>query len=153
MSEVKWNCSPEQVPTRQLICKDIIDDEKLLEVAMSIAKRLVESSGKKDGEELALGGIGTGAFIAWSMAITMAENGSYVPAALYLINPPLRLPWACTSMPCILKDCSVHVLVDENSTYGPAWRYEISTMGPYACSIFDDLAEAAGYVVHTFKRR
>ena len=51
---------------------------------------------------MALVGLGTGAFIAFAVARELVSKGIR-PLGLWLVNPPLRLPWSCTSEPCILK--------------------------------------------------
>merc|ERR1712183_170620 len=99
----------------------------------------MSSFSRADGEEVGFVGIGTGAYIALAIARLLVEEKDYVPAGLWLINPTMRLPWASTAMPGVLKTCPVYTLVDENSTYGPAWRYEVSTLGPYTTNIFDDI--------------
>ncbi|CAE7453540.1 unnamed protein product [Symbiodinium pilosum] len=143
--KINWHCSLAEVPSRQLLNKDIIEDERHDQLAQDLAKGFLEA--KKDvAESLALVGLGTGAFVAFAIAREMVAKG-LKPAGLWLIDPPLRLPWACSAEPCSLKDCPVHILVDRDSTYGPPWRYEVSTCGPFTINTFVDIDEMVAKVM------
>ena len=45
------------------------------------------------------------------------------------------------------QDCPVHILVDRDSTYGPPWRYEVSTCGPFTINTFVDIDEMVAKVM------
>merc|ERR1711865_273709 len=98
--------------TRQLIAKDIIDNEQHDSLVKEWAKELMSSFSRSDGEEVGLVGLGTGAYIAFAIARLLVEEKNYVPAGLWLVNSPLRLPWACTASPGVLKDCPLWTMVD-----------------------------------------
>lgn len=151
--QFNWHCKPEDVPSRQLMPKDIIDSDTHDAEVRSWAKGIIADIAKADGEEIALVGLGTGAFIALGIARQFVVEHRYVPAGLFIVNPPLRLPWATVATPAVLEDCPMHTLVDENASSGPAWRYEICTRGPYKTSIYDDIDEMVQYVVNAARRR
>ena len=106
-----------------MLGQDIIDDEKRDFDAQEMARRFVEEpqlilkghplealrvwsfvikDAKAGDAPLALVGLGTGAFIAFAIARELVSKGIR-PLGLWLVNPPPRLPWSCTSEPCILK--------------------------------------------------
>ena len=41
----------------------------------------------------------------------------------------------------------MHVLVDRDSTYGPPWRYEISSSGPFTVNTFVDVDDMVAKVI------
>mmetsp|Transcript_93623 Transcript_93623/g.166587 ORF Transcript_93623/g.166587 Transcript_93623/m.166587 type:complete len:609 (-) Transcript_93623:145-1971(-) len=139
-----WHCKMEDVPSRQLLSKDIIDDEDYDDLVKAWAKELLASLTRDD--DMALLGLGTGGYIAFALARMLLEDG-HEPAGLWLVNPPLRLPWASCRMPGTLKACPVHLLVDRDSTYGPGWRYEVATCGPFSTATYEDLDDLVQKVI------
>lgn len=134
-----WHCSPEKVPSPQLNPEDIIDDEKHVSIAKNWADQFMNTFSLDSEEHLSIVGLGTGAYIAMAIAKMLVQNRRRVPYALWVVNPPTRLPWSATEEPGVLLDCPIHMLVHENATYGPGWRYEVSTCGPFSTGIYKDM--------------
>lgn len=139
--QLQWHCSPSEVPSRQLLSKDIIL-EHLGPTAKQYASKLLEAHRQ---EGLALVGLGTGAFLAYVMAQELI-SAKLQPHGLWLVNPPLQLPWCLVEQGC-LGELPVHVLVDRQSTYGPPWRYEIATRGTFDIELYDDVQDMAAKVL------
>lgn len=151
--EFNWHCKPEETGTRQVMAEDVINNEKHEMLARSWAGDLLAGFSRDDDEEVGIVGIGTGAYLALHMARVMVRERKYVPAGLWVVNPPTRLPWAATTKPGSLVDCPIKMLVHEWSTFGPGWRYEVQTCGPYDVAIYKDMGDMLGQVVEGFKAR
>ena len=148
--KINWHCQASEVPSRQLLSKDIVQDEEHDLRVRALATKLLESIKVSGGPGPALVGFASGAFIAFAMARELVATG-VKPLGLWLVNPPLRLPWSMTATPCCLKDCPVQVLVDQDSTYGPPWRYEVATFGPFSTAVYVDLNDMASKVVSALR--
>ena len=148
--KINFHCQRSEVPSRQLLSKDIIQDEEHDLRVKALAKQLLESIKLNEGQPLALVGFGTGAFIAFAMARELVASG-VKPLGLWLVNPPLRLPWSFTMEPCSLRECPIQVLVDQDSTYGPAWRYEVATSGSFSTAVYVDLSDMASKVLSALR--
>ncbi|CAJ1371661.1 unnamed protein product [Effrenium voratum] len=135
---MQWHDS--QVPSRQLISKDLI-----LEDMGPKAQQLAAQMSEPCEEGCALVGFGAGAFLAFAMVRELVSQ-KRKPQSLCLVNPPLQVPWSMVE-PCCLEDVSVHVLMDRDSTYGPPWRYEVATKGNFTTELYEDLPDMAAKVL------
>jgi len=146
-----WHCKPNQVPSPTLRPEDIVDDEGFDAISRMWAGQLMERYGLEEEEQVGIVGLGTGALLAMAIGKYLIKERRHTPAGLWVVNPPTRLPWCTTAQPGGLLDCPVRFLTYENSIYGPGWRYEVSTCGPYSTAIFKDVDSLVKMIVDEFK--
>uniref|UniRef100_A0A7S4T1T7 Serine hydrolase domain-containing protein n=1 Tax=Alexandrium monilatum TaxID=311494 RepID=A0A7S4T1T7_9DINO len=149
--QFNWHCKPAQVPSPMLNPEDIIDDEGMESVSRMWAGQLLEKFSMDEEDQIGIVGLGTGAFVALAIAKYCIKERKHTPAGLWVANAPTRLPWCTTAQPGALLDCPVRFLTYETSTYGPGWRYEVSTCGPFSQATFKDLDALVKLVVDDFK--
>lgn len=148
-----WHCRQDELPSHQLRRRDVILDEshdaRAREWARGWAQRALAEP--CDDEALFLVGCCTDAFLAFALARAFIEDFGITPAGLFLVNPTPRLPWSTTAMPGALRDCAVHVFVDSTATYGPPWRYEVSTAGAFSVKRYNDVQDMVQQVLQEVK--
>merc|ERR1712113_1168135 len=119
-------------------------------MARNWADSLMNSFSLDAEEYLGIVGLGTGAYIALAMAKVLINTRRRVPAAMWFVNPPTRLPWSQTAENGTFLECPIWHLVHENATYGPGWRYEIATCGPFTHGTFKDIDSLIKIIVEEF---
>ncbi|CAE7613401.1 unnamed protein product [Symbiodinium natans] len=145
-----WHCSPDEIPSpQQFRRRDLILDEGHDAHARAWAREWARAAlgASREEEALCLVGCCTGAFLAFAIARALIEDFNVTPAALFLVNPTPRFPWCSTALPAVLRDCAVHVLVDGTATYGPPWRYEVSTKGSFSVKRYTNVQDMAEQVL------
>eukprot|EP00438_Fugacium_kawagutii_P022169 Skav235767 [mRNA] locus=scaffold803:651734:653416:+ [translate_table: standard] len=87
--KINWHCQASEVPSRQLLSKDIVQDEEHDLRAKALAAKLLESIGTaKLSETTALVGFASGAFLAFAIARELVASG-VKPLGLWLGGAPL----------------------------------------------------------------
>ncbi|CAE7452862.1 TAGLN2 [Symbiodinium natans] len=88
-SKIKWHCDMTDVPSRQLLSKDIINDEQRNSDVQDLARKFLEATKEVGDAPLALVGLGTGAFIAFAIARELVAAGTQ-PLGLWLVDPSVQ---------------------------------------------------------------
>uniref|UniRef100_A0A7S4QAF6 Serine hydrolase domain-containing protein n=1 Tax=Alexandrium monilatum TaxID=311494 RepID=A0A7S4QAF6_9DINO len=145
-----WHVRDDEVLNGQMKKEDLILHGHHEASANSVARHLLNNIKLDARDRIGVVGLGTGAFIAFTLAKIVVTEERAPLIGLWLVDPPTRLPSATTKQQGRLATCPVSVLIHESSIVGPAWCYETATRGPYVHSTFSRLDEMVRTVVDSF---
>lgn len=146
-----WHCTDEEVLGAMMKKQDIIPTEQQDMMARKWADDFLQTFSLDPDDSLAVVGLGTGSFLAYAFVRALIRERRVVPAGLWLIDPPTRLPFETTLNPGVLVDCPVRYFTHSTSVVGAPWRYETATFGPFSVATFKDTDEVVGKVVDEFR--
>mmetsp|Transcript_130730 Transcript_130730/g.406507 ORF Transcript_130730/g.406507 Transcript_130730/m.406507 type:complete len:646 (-) Transcript_130730:134-2071(-) len=146
-----WHCAWGEVPSPTLSPEDLIIDESHEATVTSWAEAFTDALQAGADQHVGIVGLGTGAFVALAIAKSLIRRRGQVPAGLWVVNPPARLPWSSTKLPGMLSSCPVRMLTNEHSISGPGWRYEVSTCGPFSQDVYKSAEGLVQMVVEEMK--
>mmetsp|Transcript_57704 Transcript_57704/g.137285 ORF Transcript_57704/g.137285 Transcript_57704/m.137285 type:complete len:542 (-) Transcript_57704:148-1773(-) len=148
---VEWHCKAEEVPSRQLQKEEVIGPDHLDLKARRVADEVMASIAFAAEDAVGILGIGTGAFIALAIAKLLVRERKQVPAGLWVVEAPTSLPVETSLRPGSLVDCPVSAFVHTHATCGPAWRYEVTTCGPFTYATYEDCNDLLKKVMTSFQ--
>ena len=102
------------------------------------------------GDNIAVLGLGTGAHIAFGIALSLVEHRNIMPVKLLCVCPPTVWP-ADAPAPGSLLTTPVCYLTCPESVAGPPWRLETATYGPFVHRHFEDKASLLAAVLEETK--
>lgn len=115
-----------------------------------LAVKLLEETEIAPGDNIALLGLGTGAHVAFGMALALIEHRNVLPVKLLCVCPPSVWPAGSPGQGSLITT-PICYLTCPDSVAGPPWRWETATFGAFGHRHFQDKASLVATVQEEMK--